>query len=108
MPKIAPKIPPSRASKPTPQPPHIDEQSSTLEYNLIQLTDDMAEFVDVSIFINHALTSSLSRPELLNAHISSGARICSALLQNQSTAIQDNLREIHARVITTRNTGETA
>ena len=108
MPKIAPKIPPSRVTKPTPQSPHIDEQCNTLEADLIQLIDDMAEFVDVSIFINHALAASLSRPELLNAHIASGSRICSALLQSQSTAIQDNLREFHARVIATRNTGATA
>jgi hypothetical protein len=89
--------------KPTLQAQHSDKHSNPLAADLIQLIDEVAEFADLSAFINHALTTSLSRPELLNAHITSGARICSTLLQNHSTTLQINLAVVQARYIATHN-----
>jgi hypothetical protein len=103
MSKVSHKTAPSRTVKPTLQSQHSDKHSNPLAADLIQLIDEVAEFADLSAFINHALTTSLSRPELLNPHIASGARICSALSQNQSAALQGNLAAMHARYIATRN-----
>ena len=96
----------ARSEKPEPahKTQHIRAQPASLEAELIQLIDDFAEFSELSAFLCHAYTTSLSDPKWLTPEIMSGARLCSLCLQSRTTRLKHDLRQIHTGINNSKTT----
>ena len=82
---------------------HAFAEVPSLTDELIQLNDDLGEFSDVSAFMSNAFANALTEHERLNKEIISGARICSDWLQQKSSELKDDLRQVRLRYDTEHN-----
>lgn len=79
---------------------HVSSKVPPLEDEFIKLSDDFAEFSDVSAFLCRAYVTTLADHERLNQEIISGARICSSWLQEKAGTLKTDLRHVHTRYAT--------
>lgn len=71
----------------------------SLEEELLLLSDNLAEFSDMSAFLCNAFAISLNEHEWLNKKIISGARICSNLLYSRTCELQQGIRQVNAHYL---------
>jgi hypothetical protein len=67
-----------------------------LAEELLQLSDDFAEYSDMSAFLCNAFATSLNEHEWLNKEIISGARICSNWLYSRTCVLKNDIRQVNA------------
>lgn len=82
---------------------HASTEAPSLTDELIQLNDDFGEFSDVSAFMCNAFANALTEHERLNKEIISGARICSDWLQQKTSELKDDIRQVRLRYVTEHN-----
>jgi DnaJ-domain-containing protein 1 len=82
---------------------HASAEASTLTDELIRLNDDFGEFGDVSAFMCNAFANALQEHERLNKEIISGARICSDWLQQKTSELKDEIRQVRIRYVAEHN-----
>ena len=82
---------------------HTSVEAPSLTNELIQLNDNFGEFSDVSAFMCNAFANALTEHERLNKEIISGARICSDWLQQKTSELKDDLRQVRLRYDTEHN-----
>lgn len=78
---------------------HASVEAPSLTDELIQLNDDFGEFSAVSAFMSNAFANALTEHERLNKEIISGARICSDWLQQKTSELRDDLRQVGLRYV---------
>jgi hypothetical protein len=82
---------------------HASAEASTLTDELIRLNDDFGEFSDVSAFMCNAFANALQEHERLNKEIISGARICADWLQQRTSELKDDIRQVRMRYVAEHN-----
>lgn len=82
--------------KPAQKPP-VSDRPPPLAEELLQFSDDFAEYSEISAFLCHAFATALSDHESLNADVIHGARRCSNWLQFRSGELMDDIRHVHVR-----------
>ena len=82
---------------------HASVEALSLSDELIQLSDHFGEFSDVSAFMNNAFANALTEHERLNKEIISGARICADWLQQMTSELKDDLRNVRLRYVAEHN-----
>ncbi|OIR10504.1 hypothetical protein GALL_78170 [mine drainage metagenome] len=82
---------------------HASTETLSLTGKLIQLNDDFGEFSDVSAFMCNAFANALQEHERLNKEIISGARICSDWLQQKTSELKDDIRQVRMRYVAEHN-----
>lgn len=82
---------------------HTPTEAPSLTDELIQLNDDFGEFGDVSAFMCNAFANALTEHERLNKEIISGARICSDWLQQKTSELKDDIRQVRLRYVAEHN-----
>ena len=82
---------------------HSSTEAPSLTDELIQLNDDFEKFSDVSAFMSNAFANALTEHERLNKEIISGARICADWLQQMTSELKDDLRNVRLRYVAEHN-----
>ena len=82
---------------------HASAEAPSLTDELIQLNDDFGEFSAVSAFMSNAFANALTEHERLNKEIISGARVCSDWLQQKTSELMDDLRQVRLRYVAEHN-----
>ena len=82
---------------------HTSVEAPSLTNELIQLNDDFGEFSAVSAFMSNAFANALTEHERLNKEIISGARICSNWLQQKTSELKDDIRQVRLRYVAEHN-----
>ncbi len=62
-----------------------------LQHELVLIADDLAEYVNLTAFLSHALLSSLA--EECGEEVIEGARLCARILRFRGQELQQNMQD---------------